>query len=88
MTRVPKALRAQVFQRAENRCEYCRVDGEDVYLPLEVDHIYAEKHGGETTADNLCISSFECNRHKGSDLTAFDPVTGEIVALFHPRRDL
>ncbi|MCC6801311.1 MAG: HNH endonuclease, partial [Anaerolineae bacterium] len=54
----------------------------------QVDHIYAEKHGGETARDNLCLSCADCNRYKGSDLCSFDPASGEIVALFHPRRDV
>ena len=28
-----------------------------------------------------------CNRYKGSDVASIDPVTGEAVRLFHPRRD-
>ena len=29
-----------------------------------------------------------CNLYKGSNLTGIDPETGEIVSLFHPRRDV
>jgi HNH endonuclease len=54
----------------------------------EIDHIYAEKHGGETLFINLCLCCWICNRHKGSDLTSLDPETGEITPLFHPRRDV
>ncbi len=52
----------------------------------EVDHVYAEKHGGDSTEANLCLSCFECNRYKGSDLCSLDTITGEIVSLYHPRR--
>jgi len=31
------------------------------------------------------VCSF-CNQLKGSDLSSIDPETGQIVALFHPRR--
>jgi len=37
--------------------------------------------------DNLCLSCIQCNRHKGSDLASIDPATGDIVLLFHPRKD-
>ncbi len=53
--------------------------------PYEIDHIYAEKHGGETDEINLCLSCVDCNRYKGSNLCSLDIITGEIVPLFHPR---
>jgi hypothetical protein len=47
----------------------------------------AEKHGGTTTEDNLALACAACNLHKGSDIGSIDPATGELVPLFHPRRD-
>ena len=35
---------------------------------------------------NLALACFLCNRHKGSDLAALDPSTGDVVRLFDPRR--
>jgi hypothetical protein len=87
MSYVPEALRRQVYERAAGRCEYCLIHDEDAYVPHEVDHIYAVKHGGGSVSENLCLSCYECNKHKGSDLTSLDPVTHEIVRLFHPRKD-
>lgn len=87
MTYIPEQLRRLVEERAVNRCEYCRMHIEDSYPTHEVDHIYAEKHGGETSESNLCLSCYDCNRFKGSDLCSLDPLTGDIVALFHLRRD-
>ena len=52
-----------------------------------VDHIVAEKHGGQTTEENLAFSCVLCNQHKGSDLTSIDPESGLITPLFHPRTD-
>jgi hypothetical protein len=87
MTYIPEPLRQEVAVRAKRRCEYCRLHEDNSYYTHEIDHIYAEKHGGETAADNLCIACFYCNRHKGSDLCSLDPETRSVVALFHPRRD-
>ena len=53
----------------------------------EYEHIIARKHGGTTVADNLALSCVICNRRKSSDLAAIDPVTAEVIRLFHPRRD-
>lgn len=87
MTYISEALRQQVMARAQARCEYCRLHEAHTYFTHEIDHIYAEKHGGATDESNLCAACADCNRHKGSDLCSLDPQTGTIVALFHPRRD-
>jgi 5-methylcytosine-specific restriction endonuclease McrA len=84
---VPAALRRLVTERAEGYCEYCGVHADDVTLPHEPDHVFATKHGGETTADNLALACFVCNRFKGTDLASIDPQTDQVVRLFHPRRD-
>jgi 5-methylcytosine-specific restriction endonuclease McrA len=86
-THIPAALRRLVRDRSGNRCEYCFVPESVTFAPHWIDHIIAEKHGGKTEADNLANSCVLCNQSKGSDLTSIDPETGEIVALFYPRRD-
>ncbi|MCK6581228.1 MAG: HNH endonuclease [Anaerolineae bacterium] len=88
MSYIPDTLRRDVAVRASGQCEYCLLHERYTLKKHEVDHIRAEKHGGTTTSENLCLSCFECNRSKGSDLSSIDPVTDEVVPLFHPRRDL
>lgn len=85
MTYVPATLRRQVIERAGNRCEYCLISAEVAFFPHEVDHVVAEKHGGATEIDNLALACWRCNRHKGSDLTSFDPETRQLSPLFNPR---
>lgn len=87
MTYIPDTLRQQVLERAQSRCEYCHLHETHAYFTHEIDHIYAEKHGGDTGEANLCLACADCNRHKGSDLCSIDPQTGKVVSLFHPRRD-
>jgi 5-methylcytosine-specific restriction endonuclease McrA len=87
VTHVPAELRRLVVRRADQRCEYCRIPESVTFAPLEIDHIYAEKHGGTTEPENLGLSCPLCNRRKGTDLASIDPQTGAIVPLFHPRRD-
>jgi hypothetical protein len=55
------------------------------FFPHEIDHVIAEKHQGKTTEENLALTCWRCNRHKGSDLGSFDPQTGEFCFLFNPR---
>lgn len=57
-------------------------------LPFQIDHIIAEKHGGETAASNLALACPHCNLHKGPNIAGVDPVSGQVVRLFHPRSDL
>ena len=86
-TYIPVDLRRSVRERAKQCCEYCLISESMTFALHEVDHIVAEKHGGQTEQDNLALACTLCNKHKGSDLTSIDPETGAIVPLFHPRRD-
>ncbi len=86
MTTRPSAeLRRQVQERAYQCCEYCLVSQELSVSTHQVDHVIAEKHGGQTTLDNLALSCTACNRRKGSDIGSLDPDTGILIPLFHPR---
>lgn len=83
---IPPALRHLVFERAQQRCEYCLLHQDVAVYSHEVDHIIALKHGGQTQADNLAVACLPCNRAKGSDLTTFDPLSNALVPLFNPRQ--
>ncbi len=86
MTYIDAALRRLVIERAGNCCEYCLLDQADSPFSFHIEHIIAEKHGGKTEADNLCLSCPECNAFKGSDIGSIDPETGLLTPLFHPRQ--
>jgi hypothetical protein len=77
-------LRRLVVERAQRQCEYCRLSQEDDDFPHQVDRVMARKHGGQTISDNLALACLKCNRHKGSDVAAMDPVDGALVPLFNP----
>ena len=82
-----RQLVEMVRQRAAFRCEYCHFPERFAGLNFQIDHVIAEKHGGPTDDANLALSCIYCNSYKGANLSGIDPVTGEIVRLFHPRRD-
>lgn len=83
---LPASLRDLVRDRANGCCEYCQIPEGLSFAFHEVDHIIAEKHGGETISENLPLSCVLCNRRKGTDLASIDSETGEIIPLFHPRK--
>jgi hypothetical protein len=80
-------VEARVRRRARGRCEYCRLPESASGLRHQVDHVVARQHGGETGAENLALCCVHCNLHKGPNLAGFDPATGKLVRLFHPRRN-
>jgi hypothetical protein len=84
-TYVPAALRRRAQERAAGTCEYCLLSEDDAYFSHETDHVIAEKHGGDTSYENLAWACFDCNRFKGSDIASRDPVSGDLVPLFNPR---
>jgi len=85
---ISPSLRQLVIERAQGKCEYCLIHQDYSIYSHEIDHVIARKHGGKTVAKNLALACLSCNRHKGSDLTTFDPLSYEIVLLFNPRRQV
>jgi len=43
--------------------------------------------GGPTSLDNPAFACWSCNLKKGPNLSGIDPATGQVTALFHPRKD-
>jgi hypothetical protein len=82
-----ESLKALVWQRAGNSCEYCRMPSRLHPLPFQIDHVIAQKHHGPTAASNLALSCFWCNSYKGPNIAGIDPETAEIVPLFNPRNN-
>lgn len=88
VTYIPSVLRNSVYERAEGICEYCLIAEMHSFAKHQIDHVIAEKHGGQTIAENLALSCAICNKYKGSDIASIDDETGAIVPLFNPRKDV
>jgi 5-methylcytosine-specific restriction endonuclease McrA len=81
--------RRTVRSRCGDGCEYCRLPQTAApFLTFHIEHIVATQHEGGDELDNLALACPDCNRHKGPNLTSIDPLTRQIVPLFHPRRDV
>ena len=82
------ATRKRIAARAGGRCEYCRLPQSQAgFAAFHVEHVIARQHRGPDDDENLALACHRCNAHKGPNLAGYDPDTGEIVRLFHPRRD-
>jgi hypothetical protein len=75
-----------VAARAGHRCEYCRAPEVVFNLRFEVEHIVPVSKSGSDEDSNLALSCRGCNLFKSDAETAFDPVTAEFVAMYHPRQ--
>jgi hypothetical protein len=82
-----KSLEAEIRERAGGRCEYCQLPEHISDLPHVIDHVIARQHRGATVSGNLALCCGRCNLSKGPNVAGVDPVTGEIIRLFHPRTD-
>ena len=81
------STRRLVWQRAEHRCEYCRLHQDhEPYYRFHIEHIIAKQHGGKADPNNLALACHHCNHHKGTNLSGIGRRTGSVVQLFHPRR--
>jgi HNH endonuclease len=83
---VDPTVRFFVRQRANDCCEYCRLPRWLSELPFNIDHIVATQHRLDDRLENLAWSCGKCNRKKGPNLSAIDPLTGALVPIFHPRQ--
>jgi hypothetical protein len=83
---IPVSLRRIVTERAQEYCEYCRSPGRFALESMEIEHILPVSRGGETTAENLALACHGCNNHKQNRIEAIDPVSKELISLYHPRK--
>lgn len=86
MSDVAPRLRRLIENRANGRCEYCRLAQEGQEATFHIDHIVPRAAGGPTIAENLALACVSCSLRKGARRSAPDPLTGCKVTLFHPRR--
>jgi hypothetical protein len=75
-----------ITERAQGCCEYCRSQVRVAIQPFSVEHIKPRSRGGETSLDNLALACQGCNNHKYNKTEGRDPLSGEIVPLYHPRQ--
>ena len=76
-----------VSSRAKERCEYCKSPRKFSPQPFVMEHIIPLSKGGQESIDNLALACGGCNGHKYNKLEGIDPVNGNPVPLFNPRKE-
>ena len=86
---MPSYVRELVRTRAGDRCEYCHIpQSATPFTPFHIEHVIARQHLDDDTPANLALACDRCNAYKGPNLSGIDPETGDVVDLFHPRKQL
>lgn len=83
---VSEEVRGRVRAQAGARCGYCLSPQHLVLGWLEIEHLMPTARGGSDEEDNLWLACRLCNNAKATQTEARDPVTGEQVPFFNPRR--
>jgi len=79
-------IRALVIYRAGGRCEYCHIRNAELpHLHFHIEHVIVKQHLGGDEPENLALACDRCNFYKGTNLSAVDPVSREVVSLYNPR---
>jgi hypothetical protein len=86
--RIPVNIERRVYERARNRCGYCLSPKYLVLGGLQIEHTIPLAKGGSNDEDNLWLACPPCNWHKSDKIEAVDPVTGLVVPLFHPAKQV
>lgn len=79
--------RRLVQTRAGGCCEYCQSQARYSADSFSVEHITPRSLGGTDVESNLALACQGCNNRKFVSVMAADPLTGNIVPLYHPRKD-
>ncbi len=77
----------KVAWRARGYCEYCKSRAEYSPDTFSIEHVVPVARGGGHELSNLALSCQGCNNRKFISIESEDPVKGDRVALFNPRRD-
>jgi hypothetical protein len=80
------SIRRLVARRAGFRCEYCLCPENHGLSTFAIEHIIPVKAGGQDVETNMAYSCPGCNSFKAVATVGLDEITGETVALYHPRQ--
>lgn len=79
-------LREEIAARSHGLCEYCRCPELLTAGIFSLDHIIPRSKSGSDGLENRAFCCQPCNNIKYNKVVGKDPVTGELVSLYHPRQ--
>ncbi len=85
---IPVAFQRAILEMSKGYCEYCVLPSNFSTDFFHYDHILSLIHGGKTELENLAWSCGICNNNKHDKIEYADPLTHQIVRLYHPRQDI
>lgn len=84
---IPAKTKRKLKELAKDCCEYCKALQKYNAPAFACEHIIPFVTGGTNDIENLANSCLACNFIKYTATEAIDPITNELVPLFHPRQD-
>jgi HNH endonuclease len=84
---IPVAVQRAILELSQGYCEYCVLPSNFSTDFFHYEHIYPIVLGGQTEIANLARSCGICNNNKRDKVEHKDPLTQQMVRLFHPRLD-
>lgn len=85
---IPLKLRRKIAEAARHRCGYCQTSQLISGSQMHIEHMIPLAVGGTSDEANLWLSCAWCNSFKGIRTHAIDPVSGDSVPLFNPRKEI
>src|SRR6266540_5938983 len=76
----------RLLAEAGHRCGYCHSSQRIMGVRLILDHLTPRARGGTDEEETLWPSCQPCNGFKQARVEAPDPLSGQLVPLFNPRR--
>jgi hypothetical protein len=85
---ISKATKKIVAERADHRCEYCRIPAMLSAFSFHIEHIIGLQHGGPNSLNNFAYCCSSCNWKKGPNIATILEFGGELIPLFNPRNQI
>ena len=87
-TYIPVAIQRAVLELSKGYCEYCVIPSNFSTDYFHHEHIIPLTLDGKTELGNLARSCGICNNNKSDKIKHTDPLTKQIIRLYHPRQDI
>ncbi len=84
---IPVHIQRAILELSKGYCEYCILPSNFSTDYFHFEHIIPLALNGKTEFNNLARSCGICNNNKRDKVSHIDPLSKQIVRLYHPRED-